>query len=175
MIPAQTLSDARTAQAQAGVSDLAAALALAVAGPESGFNPGAKGDYMLGGRIVGRDTPGAVPTSFGYTQLHNADGGDGGGMGTGYPVSELTDGVANFAIAMRGIQDRLDAGADAYGAIQPWSTRDTAIGLLEGASAALGSAISVEIPAVGNRESMSLATGLLLAFGALVILDLVGG
>ena len=61
MIPQQAIIDAKTAQAQTGASDLAAALALAVAGPESGWDASDPGDYMLNGRLVPQGTPGAIP------------------------------------------------------------------------------------------------------------------
>ena len=44
MIPSIAIAWTREAQRQTGASDLAAALALAVAGPESGYNPNAVGD-----------------------------------------------------------------------------------------------------------------------------------
>ena len=177
MIPPSAVLDARTAQAQTGASDTAAALALAVAGPESGWNPSDPGDYMLNGRIVPRGTPGAIPTSWGYTQLHTAGGGDGGGLGNGYTEGELTDGVTNFAIAMRNIQAALDNGAAPYDAIQPWSTRDTAIANLSAAEAALGAPISGDITAGwsagGSGSAMSTTAKVVLAAGALVLLDII--
>lgn len=168
-IPQQAVIDARAAQAQAGVSDLAAALALAVAGPETGYSydPAIPGDYMADGQLVDRDTPGAVPTSFGYTQLHTNAGGDGGGVGNGHSTSELTDGVANFRIAMAEIQRRLNEGADPLGALAPWSTRSTAVAGLSEAQAALGS-----IPR-GMSEGGIGTVGVLVLVGiaALVLLD----
>jgi Transglycosylase SLT domain len=137
-IPPEAAAAARSAQQQVGASDLAAALALAVAWPESGYNPNAEGDWMVGGRIVARGTPGAIPTSFGYTQLHTNAGGSGGGLGNGHSDAELKDPVTNFAIAERAIQARLDGGADELGAIGAWSTRHTAIGIVGDAQQALG-------------------------------------
>ncbi len=163
MIPQQAVIDATAAQAQTGVSDLAAALALAVAGPETGYsyNPSEPGDYMLGGQIVLKETPGAIPTSWGYTQLHTNAGGDGGGVGNGHSVAELTNGVSNLAIAMAEIQRRLNAGDDAYGALEPWSTRDQAIAQLPEAQAALGSDISRGIPGSGVDGAAIALAGIL--------------
>ncbi|MCL4531694.1 MAG: hypothetical protein M1582_00625 [Actinobacteria bacterium] len=175
MIPASAVADARAAQAQTGASDTAAALALAVAGPETGYSydPGAAGDYMLDGRIVPKGTPGAIPTSFGYTQLHTADGGDGGGLGDGYSTAQLLDPVQNFAIAMRNIQAALNNGATPYDAIQPWSTRDTAINGLSDALAALGAA--PESAGAGGSTGARLSGGLVaLGAGALVVIWLLG-
>lgn len=168
MIPSQSIVDTRAAQQRTGASDLAAALALALAGPESSYRADARGDYMLGGQIVPAGTPGAIPTSFGYTQLHTDAGGDGGGLGNGYSVEQLLDPVTNFSIAMTEIQRRLDAGADAYGALAPWSTRDQAMGLLPEAAAALGGNIPRGIAAEGG----SLAAFAALAIAAIVLLNL---
>ena len=172
MIPQQAAQWAREAQARTGVSTLAAALALAVAGPESGWDPGAIGDYMIGGRIVPRGTPGAIPTSFGLTQLHTDAGGDGGGLGNGYPAELLLDPVQNLSIAMREIQARLNEGATAYGALQPWSARPQAMGLVDAALAALGE------PGADFPRGMELdgaAAGLLMLLGIAAIVVLTTG
>jgi hypothetical protein len=105
-IPGAVVAWGRAAQAASGASETALELALAVTGPESGFDPAAVGD---GG------------TSFGLTQLHW------GGLGTGYDAATLLDPVRNLAIAMAAIDARLAAsGGDAYDALQPWSTREAA-------------------------------------------------
>ncbi len=169
MIPAQAAIDAKTAQIRTGASDLAAALALAGAGPESGWNPGAMGDYMLGGQIVGRNTPGAVATSFGYTQLHTSWGGDGGGLGNGHSLGELLDGPTNFAIAISYIQGRLDGGADGYSALSPWSARAAGMANLTEALEALGAA-----PAATIGTGISVAGWLIAGLALLVILEIGG-
>ena len=147
MIPMTAIDWARQAQQQTGASDLAAALALAIAGPESGYNPNAVGD---GG------------TSFGLLQFHQ-----GGGLGDAYSASDLMDPVFNLAAGMRYIQSRLDAGASPYEAISPWSTRDAAMANLPEAAAALG----VQIP---GGPAVAAGSGVVLAVIAfLVILALV--
>ncbi|MGE5619049.1 MAG: transglycosylase SLT domain-containing protein [Sphingomonadaceae bacterium] len=153
-IPAMAIAWAREAQAQTGASDLAAALALAIAGPESGYNPSAVGDNG---------------SSFGLTQLHNNNLGDGGGLGNGYPESVLLHPAQNLAIAMRYIQSRLDAGATPYEAISPWSTRDAAMAGLPDAAAALGASVAAP-PAGAGADGL-----VLLALAALVIIALVEG
>ena len=163
MIPASVVADARAAQAQTGASDTAAALALAVAGPESGYNPNAVGDSG---------------SSFGLTQLHTNANGDGGGLGNGYSVSQLLDPVKNLAIAMGHIQGQLDNGATPLESIGAWSTRNTAIGALNEALEALGAA-----PLAGGSGSGSGINGetglpskgaVALGIGLLAIIWLIG-
>ncbi len=156
MIPASAIADARAAQAQTGASDTAAALALSVAGPESGYNPSAIGDNG---------------TSFGFTQLHQ-----GGGLGDGYTQDQLLDPVKNLAIAMGDIQASLNNGATPYEAIGPWSTRDTAIGNFDEALAALGAAPAATAGAgVGGGAGLLSGGVLALAAGAAAVIWLVGG
>ncbi len=116
-IPPQAIADAK-----AGAGDLWQ-IVLAIAGPESGWDSQAKGDYKLawGGPLVDRNTPGAFPTSFGYTQFH-VDG----GLGTGIPVDRLLNGVENFRLAAEHIRADMALGKSLAEALWPWSTRDAA-------------------------------------------------
>src|SRR5437879_9617571 len=103
MIPPNVAQWALQAQQQTGVSDLAAALALSTAGPESSYNPNAVGDRG---------------TSYGLTQLHTP-----GGIGDGHSPVELLDPVQNLAIAMREIQRRMNlSGGDTWFALHLCST-----------------------------------------------------
>lgn len=104
-IPASAVSDANTADA-----GLALVL-LALAGPESGWNPGAVGD---GG------------CSLGYLQLNRC-----GGLGAGYSETELLDGVTNFGLGAAYIRERLATGASLYDALEPWSARPAAWALYQ--------------------------------------------
>lgn len=119
-IPAQAVADARAGAARAGYPDLWPLL-LAVAGPESNWNPQPPG-YNDDG------------SSFGYLQLHV--GGisplfPGAGLGDGHAAAELLDGPTNFAIGAKIIGDRLAAGASLADALQPWSTRPAALALYD--------------------------------------------
>jgi hypothetical protein len=66
---------------------------------ESGFDPAARGDWTYGGNprgvIVAPGTPGALPTSFGWYQLHL-----GGEMPAGVPTSWAEDPVNCSNVAM---------------------------------------------------------------------------
>jgi hypothetical protein len=149
VIPLAVMLWAREAQARTGASDMAAALALAVSGPESSYQADALGDWTLDGRLVSRGTPGAVPTSFGLTQLHTPVG-----LGDGHAIDELLDGSSNLAIAQAYIQARLDAGAQPIAALQPWSTRTAALAQLADVQVQLGT-----VPR-GGAASATAASGL---------------
>jgi hypothetical protein len=123
MIPDQVVAWGRAAQAAVGASETALEVALAVGGPESGFDPGAIG--RLGELGLDQIRPelwqGLADRLFGAG-------------------ASLLDPVVNLGTAM-GIADaRLAAsGGDAYDALQPWSTRDAAWPIYQGlASAGVG-------------------------------------
>jgi hypothetical protein len=137
MIPMQAILDARQAQQRTGASDMAVALALSVAGPESSYNPLAVGDHG---------------TSYGYTQLHTT-----GGLGDGHAVAELLDGPSNLAIAERYIQARLDERARPVDALQPWSTRDAGLAELADVQTQLGTVPTASNQVVTAADAVPLA------------------
>ena len=159
-IPAQAIADAR-----AGAGELWQ-LVLAIAQPESSWRVDAEGDFKLfrGGPIVPKGTPGAFPTSFGYTQMYTD-----GGLGNGYSAAELKDGPTNFRLAANAIRATLNGGGSVYDALQPWSTRDAAYALYQRIQAegieSSGAAVtgpttfpggSVSLPVVGNVPTLAL-------------------
>lgn len=104
-VPAQALADAQGAD-----GDLWPVL-VALAKPESGYNPRAVGD---GG------------CSLGYLQFNQC-----GGLGAGHPDEELLDGPSNMRLGAQYIRGRLNGGASLWDALQPWSTRSQAWELLQ--------------------------------------------
>lgn len=119
-IPALAVRDAQEGAARAGYPGVWQIL-LALAGPESGYNP----------RPPGYNDDGS---SFGYLQLHV--GGlsalfPGAGMGDGHATAELLDGPSNMAIGAAHVGAQLAAGRSVAEALAPWSTRPAALALLE--------------------------------------------
>lgn len=152
MIPTAAIAWAHQAQRQTGASDLAAALALALAGPESGYNPRAIGD---GG------------ASFGLMQFYTR-----GGLGDGHDPADLLDPVYNFRLGMSYIQARLNAGATPWEALQPWSTRDAALANLDLARTALSGASGESAAASAATDG---AVALLFVLGLAAIVALTAG
>ncbi|MCX6022511.1 MAG: transglycosylase SLT domain-containing protein [Chloroflexi bacterium] len=96
-------------------------LLLAIAGCESTFNPGARGDKNLcrGDQCDYRDPDGYC--SFGLCQFNRC-----GGAGQDHKVADLLDMVYNARLGAWTMRTRYDATGSWYAAIQPWSTRDAA-------------------------------------------------
>lgn len=132
-VPAQALADARAAD-----SDLWPVL-LAIAGPESGYNPRAVGDQGC---------------SKGYLQFNQC-----GGLGAGHSDSELLDGVSNFRLGAQYIRGRLNAGAGLYDALSPWSTRGAAWALYQRMQSE-GIEGAGSVPAVGGSGPNWLLVGI---------------
>lgn len=128
-IPSQILAEAKAASATLWP------VLVAIARYESDFNEKALGDWKLqwGGPIVGSQTPGAFPTSFGLLQFH-VDG----GLGAGHDVGRLLEAGYNLKLGAEYIQGRLDGGATLHEALQPWSVREDALALLPRIVAELG-------------------------------------
>lgn len=102
---------------------------LAIAGPESGWNPRARGDWTIDGVrwfTEAQAPAGAWPTSFGYLQMHTP-----GGLGDGHSIDELLDGPTNFRLGAEYIRYRLGMGSSLWDAMSPWSARPAAWALLE--------------------------------------------
>ena len=153
------------ADSQAGAGELWQVV-LAIAGPESGWNPGAEGDCKLyrGGPLVPCGTPGATPYSFGYLQFYTD-----GGLGDGHSPATLKDGTTNMRLGAEYIRSRLGQGASLYAALSPWSTRDAAWALYQRIQAEGIAGVDAPAPA-GSGGQPNDKTGLVVALVLLGVL-----
>lgn len=138
-IPAQAIRDAQAADAELWP------VLLAIAGPESSWNPGAIGD---GG------------TSFGYLQFHQE-----GGLGDGHAIADLLNGPYNMQAGAQYIRGRLASGASLWDALQPWSTRPAAMDLLariqsEGVDGVAGDIRVEPASAVAHKSTVAVLFGI---------------
>ncbi len=144
-IPARAIADA-----QAGAGELWQVV-LAIAGPESGWDPRAVGD---------------AGCSLGYLQMNRC-----GGLGVGHSEAELFDGVSNFRLGAEYIRGRLAGGATLWDALQPWSARPAAWALLgriqtegiDGIGGASAPSSPGSIPATATEDAVTIAALAVLA------------
>lgn len=145
-VPYQALQDAQSADGELWP------VLLALAWPESRYNPGAIGDNGC---------------SKGYLQFNQC-----GGLGAGHSDAELLDGPSNMRLGAQVIRGKLASGMSLWDALQPWSTRPTAWALLQQMQA---EGIEGAGPVPQLAGGAPLDRPVLVAIGALALLIILWG